>query len=384
MDQVRAVLARDEKKWIDFRRDLHRHPELSGAESRTSERVAAELRNLGLEVRTSVGGHGVVGILRGARPGPLIAYRADMDAIASSAPDPFEFASVIPGVRHICGHDIHTTVALALATALRQVRDSLAGSVMFVFQPAEERAVGAKAMLADGVFGAERPNEIYGLHTAPYEQGRVATTPGPMMAGRDRFDVTLTGSGALSAAAAAVAQRIDALSTIDVSKIGVSQPADFVLIQRSPSQVSSGRVQLSGTVTVASAASRGRVQRTIESELAAAVPAGVTVAATYEAKWIAGVTNDSSLAAATMTVLRATLGEPSVATVASIPPRFSEDFGSFQEQVPGVFVYLGVANAARGWNGIPHDPAYVADERAINVGATAMAAVIVSRLAVAR
>jgi metal-dependent amidase/aminoacylase/carboxypeptidase family protein len=382
MEQVRAVLARDEQKWIDFRRDLHRHPELSGAEARTSERVAAELRRLGLQVRTSIGGYGVVGILRGARSGPLIAYRADMDAFPSSAPDPVDFLSLNPGVRHICGHDIHTTVALALATALRQVRDSLAGSVMFVFQPAEERATGAKAMLADGVFASDRPNEIYGIHTSAYEAGRVGTTPGPLMAGRDRFDVLLSGSGDLEAAAALVAQRIDALSTMDVSQVAVSQPPDFVLIQRNPFVSSAGQVRVSGTVTVASATSRARVQGAIQSGLASAVPAGVNVAATYEAKLIAGVTNDSSLTASATVAMRSALGDPAVAKVTLIPPRFSEDFGSFQERVPGVFFFLGVANAARGWNGFPHDPAYVADERAITVGAVAMAAVIVNRLRV--
>src|SRR4029078_10625390 len=135
-----------------------------------------------------------VGILRGARPGPLIAYRADIDAFPSSHSHPVDCASLTPGLRHICRRHIHTTVALALATALHQVRDSLAGAVMFVFQPAEERATGAKAMLADGVFASELPVAIYGLHTSPYEVGRMATTPGPMMGGRDRFEVVLTGS----------------------------------------------------------------------------------------------------------------------------------------------------------------------------------------------
>src|SRR4029453_14314388 len=128
----------------------------------------------------------------------------------------------------------------------------------------EERATGAKAMLADGVFSTALPNEIYGLHTSGYEQGRVATTPGPMMAGRDRFDVILSGRGDLTAAAAAVAQRVDALGTIDLSQLGVPQPADFVLVQRNPSQSSGEQVRLSGTVTVASSVSRARVQSTIQ------------------------------------------------------------------------------------------------------------------------
>jgi len=195
MEQVRAVVARDSARWVGFRRDLHRHPELSGAEVETSRKVTAELRRLGFEVRTNVGGYGVVGVLRGARPGPLVAYRADMDAFPSTAADPVEFASEKPGVRHICGHDIHTTVGLALANALHQVRDSLAGSVMFVFQPAEEQATGARAMLAAGVFASEKPTEIYGLHTTSFEVGRIATAIGTLMAGIDYFDVSVLGSG---------------------------------------------------------------------------------------------------------------------------------------------------------------------------------------------
>lgn len=380
MDQVRAVLTRDEGKWIAFRRDLHRHPELSGMEVRTAQLVAVELRRLGLEVRTGVGGRGVVAILRGARPGPLIAYRADMDAVPTSAADPVDFPSLNAGIRHICGHDIHTTIGLALATALQQVRDSLAGSVMFVFQPAEERATGARAMLADGVFASELPASIYALHTSPYEQGRLATTAGPMMAGRDRFEVVLSGSGDLGGATATVVQKINALGTVDASQIGVSQPPDFVLVQLGQPQSGGGQIRLQGTVTVASAASRARVQDAIQSGFVSLLPAGVSVAATYEARWIAGVTNDSLLTMAAAAAVRAALGDQQLATVTTIPPAFSEDFGSFQERVPGVFLYLGVANTARGWNGLPHNPEYVADERAIVTGAVAIASVLLDRL----
>ncbi len=380
--QVRAVLARDEAKWIEFRHDLHRHPELSGAEVRTSQSVADALRLIGLEVRTNVGGYGVVAILRGAKPGPMIAYRADMDAVQSFATDPVDYGSLSAGVRHICGHDIHTTVGLALATALHEVRDSLAGSVMFIFQPAEERATGAKAMLADGVFSAGTPVEIYGIHTSGYEQGRLATTAGPMMAGRDRFDVTLSGSGDLASASAAVAQRINALGTINASQLATSQPVDFVFVQLNSSPTAGSEVRLSGTVYVASAASRSRVATAIRSGLSTPLPSNVVLTSTYEEKWIAGVTNDPTRSATAAASVRAALGEQALATVTTIPAAFSEDFGSFQEQVPGVFFYLGVANAARGWNGLPHSPDYVADDRAIGVGALAMAAVIVDRLRV--
>ena len=381
MEQVRAVVARDSARWVGFRRDLHRHPELSGAEVETSRKVTAELRRLGFEVRTNVGGYGVVGVLRGALPGPLVAYRADMDAFPSTASDPVEFASEKPGVRHICGHDIHTTVGLALANAMHQVRDSLAGSVMFVFQPAEERATGARAMLAAGVFASEKPTEIYGLHTTSFEVGRIATAIGTLMAGIDYFDVSVLGSGNLSAAAETVRQRILALSTVDESKSGTTQPMDFVMIHIDPPQQSTNRMRLVGYVSVGDPAARARVAAVIRSGLGESLPAGVTVSARYTEKGIAGVTNDSALTVAAAAAGRAELGEPLIKVTALAAGR-SEDFGSFQEQVPGVFFFLGVSNTARGWNGFPHAPDYVADERSINVGTRTMAAVIVERLRV--
>lgn len=165
---------------IAIRRDLHRHPELSGEEKRTAGIVAARLKALGLQVRTGIGGHGVVGILAGGRPGPLVAYRADMDAVRSAEPDPVEFKSLVEGVRHICGHDVHVAIGLGLASALASVRADLPGRVMFVFQPSEERATGAQAMLDAGLF-KDRPAAIFGLHTAPIAVGRVMTRAGEMM-----------------------------------------------------------------------------------------------------------------------------------------------------------------------------------------------------------
>lgn len=382
MEQVRQILQRDESKWIEFRHDLHRHPEVSGAETRTSQNVAAELRRLGLQVRTNVGGHGVVAILRGARPGPLVAYRADMDAVFSGDRDPAEYRSLTAGVRHVCGHDVHTTVALALASALQQARDSLAGSVMFIFQPAEERATGAKAMIADGVFTPERPVEIYGIHTSGQEQGRLATKAGPMMAGRDRFEVVLSGSGDLAAARATVAARINALGTVDPSQFTSMQPPDFVMVQMNPPQVNANETRLSGMISIATVASRARVASAIRTGLGASLPSGVTVISTYEEKWIAGVTNDSTRSVTAANSIRAELGDAAMVNLTTIPAGFSEDFGSFQDVVPGVFFYLGVSNTAKGWIGYPHSPDYVADDQAIRVGARAMASVIVDRLRV--
>ncbi len=374
--RLEARLVAKEAELISFRRDLHRHPELSGQEQRTAAAVAARLRDLGFAVRTGVGGHGVVGLLRGDRPGPVVAFRADMDAVSSIAPDPVSFASLTPGVRHICGHDVHTTVGIALAEAFSAVRDSLPGTVLLIFQPAEERATGARAMLASGVFGTDRPAAIFALHTAPLEVGQLGTTAGPLMASRDVVRIVAMGTGDRSAALAAARQVIEGVATVDVSRQFDGATGDFVLVQFGGGDPST----VVATLSLATEAARTRARETIAREVAALTIPSVALAVEYQARFIDGVTNDSGLVIAASAAIAAVPGAGTVVTIRSITPAFSEDFGAFQAVVPGAMYFLGVSNAARGTVGYPHAPAYVADEGSILVGARAMAAVILDRL----
>lgn len=279
--RIAAHLDATAAEWVAVRRDLHQHPELSGQEVRTSKVVADRLRKLGLDVRTGIGGHGVVGVLTGGRPGPLVAYRADMDAVRSTAPDPVAFPSVEPGIRHICGHDVHVTIGLALASALAQVKADLPGRVMFVFQPSEENATGARAMLNAGLFAAGKPDAIFGLHSAPFDAGLLSSKPGLMM---------------------------------------------------NPNPTAPG------------------------------------------------VTNHDALFAAAKADVVAVVGAPAFFDLQAPPQGFSEDFGAFQAEVPGVFFFLGVGNAAKGIAAMPHSPTFVVEESAIPFGVKAMAAAIVGRL----
>ncbi|GMV20915.1 MAG: hypothetical protein AMXMBFR57_08640 [Acidimicrobiia bacterium] len=273
---VTAAIERDRALLIELRRDLYQHPEVSGQEVRTAKVVADRLRALGLDVRTGVGGHGVVGMLKGGKPGPLVAYRADMDAVPSRAPDPVAFASLTPGVRHICGHDLHVTVALGLASALTAGRADLPGRVMFIFQPAEERATGARAMLDAGLFEGERPAVIFGLHTSPLPVGALTSKADRMM---------------------------------------------------------------------------------LANQVAP------------------GVVNDRAWFARSRAALEAALGTNAFSELSAPPAGFSEDFGHFQAEVPGVFFFLGASDTA-----MPHAPTFVIDEGAINVGVRAMAAVVIDAL----
>jgi metal-dependent amidase/aminoacylase/carboxypeptidase family protein len=347
--------------------------------------VAERLRALGLEVRTGIGGHGVVGILRGGQPGPVVAFRADMDAVPSDAPDPVEFRSLRPGVRHICGHDVHTTIGLALAEGLAAVRAELPGTVVLLFQPAEENASGARAMLAAGVLDDPRPRAIYAFHTAPFTAGQVATTPGVMMAWRDLIKVKLTGSGDLSAAAERVRAILQGVATLSESQaLAPSQDKEFLAVGVSPARpAEGGGLALQGMVSTASTAASERAQAKVAAELAGLGLLDVQVEHQYQARAIAGVENDPQLVERARAAAGSIVGTENVIPLEVVVPAFSEDFGSFQAEVPGVMFFLGVSNPEKGWVGMPHSPGYVADEEAIFVGARVMAAVLFDALAAA-
>lgn len=368
---------------IEVRRDIHRHPEVSGQEERTAGVVAERLRALGLEVRTGVGGHGVVGILRGGKPGPVVAFRADMDAVPSDAPDPVEFRSLEPGVRHICGHDVHTTVGLGLALGLSVLREELAGTVVLVFQPAEENATGARAMIADHALEDPRPTAIYAFHTAPFNVGQIATAPGVMMAWRDLVNVKLSGSGDLTAAAQRVRAILQGVATMTESQ--ALQPApdkEFLAVGVGPAaSAEGGGLSIRGMLSTASAAASDRARAQIAGGLAGLDLQAVSVEHEYQTRFIAGVENDPRLVERATAAAGAIVGAENVVPLNVVIPAFSEDFGSFQAEVPGVMFFLGVSNPEKGWVGMPHSPGYVADEEAIFVGARAMAAVLLDALA---
>jgi amidohydrolase len=332
-------------------------------------------------VRTGVGGHGVVAVLRGGRPGPVVAYRADMDAVRDRSPDPVEFRSLTPGVRHICGHDIHTTVGLALASGLASVRAELPGTVVFLFQPAEERATGARAMLADRALEGLRPAAIYALHTAPYEVGQLGTRAGGLLASRDLASIEITGAGDRDAAGRAIEQILRKASTLPAgSRFVEADPDAFTLIEWMRESGRDGSTVIRADIVLASTAVRRRLRARLGREIAALGIPGIHAALFYREGVTAGVTNDALLVEGGNNAIRAALGDSAVRQVVSVLPAFSEDFGEFQRTIPGVMYFLGVSNTPRGTAGMPHTPNYVADEGSILIGARAMASVVLSRL----
>ena len=373
LEQLRSDL-------IAFRRDLHRHPELSGKEERTARVVAERLRRLDLDVLTDVGGHGVVALLRGGKPGPVVAFRADIDAVSSEFADPVDFPSTVDGVRHICGHDIHTTVGIALAEGFASIRNELAGSVLLIFQPAEETALGARAMIQAGALRNPQPKAIFALHTAPFEVGQIGSMPGVMLAGRDHLSLTLTGQTDLSGLAQMVRNVIHGVNSVDSDAASVS--GDFIMAQvyRSEAGPEKNSWVLQALITTTSARMRAKAKNEIGTALDSLEAQGISYALDYKEREISGVTNDCVLEQASHTPIRSVVSDSGLVILDGIPPLFSEDFGFFQDEVPGVMYYLGVSNSARGWIGMPHTPQYVADEESIFVGARVMFAVMLDYL----
>ena len=379
MDTIDQRLADVRDELIAFRRDLHRNPEVSGQEKRTARVVAERLRALGLDVRTNVGGYGVVALLRGTRAKPLVAFRADMDAVFSDQPDPVEFASEVPGVRHICGHDIHTTVGIALAEGLTSIREQLEGSVLFVFQPAEENVRGARAMLEDGAF-QNTPDAIFAYHTSPLQVGQIATKPDAMLAGRDRLTINLYGQQDLASIAQSVRDLIQELNTVRPNQASVEGDFFMARFLNSERQPAENALTIRTAITTTSDELREHAQNTIRQKLDSYTEEGISYDLDYQTI-AAGVNNDPALEQSSHTAIQSVVGTEGLVHLTTVPTAFSEDFGAFQIETPGVMYFLGVSNSEKGWVGMPHSPQYVADEEAIFVGAQAMAAVMLDYFA---
>src|SRR5437667_1335597 len=204
--EVDRRAAQVQGKVVAWRRDIHAHPELSNRETRTADLVAQHLRSLGIEVRTGVAHTGVVGVLRGGKPGPVVALRADMDALPVTEEVDVPFASKVlatyngqdVGVMHACGHDTHTAMLMGVAEVLAGMRNDLPGTVKFIFQPAEEGAPvgergGAEVMIEEGALDDPKPSAIFGLHVFPYPAGDIRYRAGPVMAMADAFHIVVRG-----------------------------------------------------------------------------------------------------------------------------------------------------------------------------------------------
>jgi len=401
-DRLPELAAKHGPFAVTCRHDIHQHPELSYQEVETGKRVAAELRKLGLEVRTGVAKTGVVGVLRGGKPGPVVAVRADMDALPVTEATDFAFRSTVRttyqgqevGVAHACGHDIHTSVQLGVASMLADARADLPGTVVFVFQPAEEGAppgevTGARRMLDEKLFGDLVPKAIFGLHSQPrLDAGQADVAPGPVYAAVDRFRVTLHGKQSHGAhpeegvdPIVMAAQAVMALQTIRSRTLDPTVPSVVTVgILRSGERfnIIPADAYLEGTVRTYGGDVQATVQRRMREILdGISKAAGGSYEIAYEQTTPATV-NDDALAARVRRSLEAALGADNVTT--ATPTMGGEDFAYFANTMPAVYFEIGTREPG-GKSGGLHTPDFRGSDLAVEAGMKAMSRIVVDFLA---
>lgn len=406
--EVRKRAAAVEEKLIAWRRDIHQHPELGDQETRTSKLVAEHLTSLKMEVRTKVARTGVVGILKGGKPGRTVALRADMDALPVQEPPGLPFASKVRALyfgkevplMHACGHDAHTAMLMATAEVLAGVRDDLPGTVVFIFQPAEEgsslfrpdggKSWGAKLMLEEGLFKDLKPAAVFALHVMPGRSGEISYRAGATAASSDNLEIVVTGKQGHGGMPwntvdpiTTSALVVSSLQTVVSRKANLTESPLVVTVGTinggtGPNIVPES-VTMSGTIRAYDEKVRQQAHRDIKlaaekTAEGAGAKARVTISPMY-----AVTVNDEALTGRMAPVLmRAADGKVAKAPLAGA----SEDFSFFAKEVPGLYAFLGVtpdgqdpATAAPN-----HNPSFFVDEKALVVGTRTMALLAVNAL----
>lgn len=372
-----------------LRREFHRHPELSHHEERTARVVADYLKGLGLEVRTGIAGHGVVGRLVGARPGKVVAYRADMDALPVTERVETPWRSQQAGVMHACGHDFHMSIALGAARLLHQLKDRLAGECRFIFQPAEEgppkgELSGALGMVKAGVLENPPVAAVFGLHVAPtLDVGHIRYCPGVMMAGSDHLvltiegksahgatpyrgvDAILTGAHALTQIKAVLTQEIDTRNPVVLTFGRIEGGSRFNIL--------ADRVHMEGSLRYLKESVREKVLTVLRRHLAGLAKAtGAKIDLATQSIYPI-LKNDPRLTEQSVEILGQALGAKRVKL--HVPAMGSEDFAWFAQRVPAFYFFLGVRTPGTKGQAL-HSPDFNPDEAALPYGLKAAAALL--------
>lgn len=407
--QVRApdaAIAAVIPKVVTWRRDFHAHPELGFAEHRTAAAVAAHLRSLGLEVHEGVGRTGVVGVLRGGRPGKTVALRADMDALPVQEATGLPFASTATGtymgnavpVAHACGHDAHVAMLMGAAEVLAGMKDQISGTVVFIFQAAEEGAPpgeplgGAALMVQEGVLSDYGVDAVFGLHVVPGEPGSMWWRPQGFMAASDRVVIVLHGKqthGAwpwkgvdVIAASAAVIQTVNTLTARTVDP--TTTPTVFTIATIDAGvryNIIPDRAVLSGTLRTFDVAQRDALVARAEAAIENVAEAHGATSEFSIRQNAALVYNDPDLSGWLTPVLETV--SPGKVNPAAPPTTVAEDFSYYQQKVPGVFFHLGASKAGVDPATSPpnHSPQFDVNEDVLETGVRAHVTIALSYLA---
>ena len=386
-----------ESKVIDWRRDLHQNPELSNREFETAKKVARHLKSLGLEVETGIAYTGVVGFLRGAKPGPTVMLRADMDALPVKEDNDLAFKSTVmteyrgvkTGVMHACGHDTHVAMLMGAAEVLASKRKEMAGNVMFVFQPAEEGAPpgeegGAELMLKQGIFDKYKPDAAFGIHiTSSMYTGTIGYRSGPLMASADRFEIQVKGKQAHGSRPwsgvdpiVTAAQIINGVQTIVSRQVNITKEPAVVSFGKIAGGVRNNiipdKVELVGTIRNFDMGIR---QQIFEKLKVTAEKIAESQGATAKVDIFEGypvTVNDKALMTQMLPTVKKAAGAENVFEMPKITG--AEDFSFYALKIPSIFMFLGATPKGTDLSQVPsnHSPLVVFDEEAFKVGTATM------------
>ncbi|GAB3282407.1 amidohydrolase [Parahaliea aestuarii] len=400
-EAARAV----DDKVIAWRRDIHQHPELSNREFRTAKLVAGHLEDLGLEVQTGVAHTGVVAILKGGKPGRTVALRADMDALPVTEQVDLPFASTVKtqyrgeevGVMHACGHDAHTAILMGVAEVLATHREQLAGTVKFIFQPAEEGAPdgeegGAELMVENGVLsGDPKPEAIFGLHVGPFPTGFIGYRAKGIMAASDKFEITVEGKQTHGSSPWAgidpivvAGQIANAIQLIPARQLNVTRAPAVISIGSIRGGVRNNiipdKVTMIGTIRTFDSAMQDDLHRRLQITAsniaeAAGATAEVTVDRGYPVTY-----NDPALTQFAVPSLQKVVGQQRLRE--TDPAMGAEDFSFYQQEIPGLIFLLGVNKDGVGIGeaAMNHSPHFFVNEDALKLGVEALTTLAVDYL----
>ncbi|MCU0573842.1 MAG: M20 family metallopeptidase [Syntrophobacteraceae bacterium] len=376
---------------VELRRAFHRNPELSYGEIRTSRRIAEVLREMGVEVQTGIGGTGILARIESRRPGPVVAFRADMDALPLQEISDAPYRSAVPGVMHACGHDGHMTIALGVARTLMEEQWPARGrgKVLIVLQPAEEGGAGALAMLRSGAFDGEPIDAIFAGHVHPeLPVGHVGVAPGVCNAASDSVRMRITGKGGHGAqphrcvdpivAGAALVTQLQSLVSRSISPMDSAVLTIGQFVSGTASNIIPQEALLSGTLRTLRPEVRDamveRIDRMVKGlELAYGVKVHLEIIPGYPL-----LVNDSNVAEMARGVASDFLGPDRVHV--ELPRMGAEDFAYFLQRYPGVLLRLGCHKPEEGFRHALHSPHFDMDERALDVGVGLFVRLIKHRL----
>ncbi|AMN67145.1 M20 family metallopeptidase [Psychrobacter sp. P11G5] len=395
-----------ENKVIEWRRDIHKHPELGNRETRTAAIVAKHLKSLGMQVETDIAHTGVVGFLKGAKPGPTVMLRADMDAlpVTEKADVPFKSTIVTKymgeevGVMHACGHDTHVAMLMGTAEVLAAVKNELHGNIMFVFQPAEEGAPegeegGAELMLKEGIFKKYKPEVAFGLHVmSSLNSGQIGYRSGPIMASADTFDITVNGKQTHGSAPwngvdpiSAAAQIVTGVNHIVSRQIDITKEPAIVSFGKIDGGVRDNiipdSVNMIGTIRNFDMNNRDQIFSNIKTTATHIAMASGAKADVKINKGYPVTINNPALTAQMLPTIKNVAGKDNVLEVPKLTA--SEDFSFYAQEVPSLFFFLGGTPVGQDASKAPynHSPYFSVDEASFKVGTKALSQLAIDYLA---